>query len=70
MDDLLLKVAELVDPEITVEVAMMTLILVNDIDPTVVEASRQFNTISPPTAKRVRVHSKQSDRFAAVATTS
>ena len=42
----------------------------NDTDVILVEVSCKFNSISPPTVKRLKVYSKQNDKFAAVATSS
>ena len=59
MDALLLKAAEL-PAESSDE----------DIDKILLQASCQFEPVSPLTAKKAKIHPKESDRFGAVATSS
>ena len=64
MDALLLKAAELADSEPAPESSD------DDIDKILLQASCQFEPVSPPTAKRPKFDTKESDRFGAVATSS
>lgn len=64
MDHLLLKAAELADPQLKCGSSD------NDMDKILLEAMDQFECVSPPTAKRPKGDSNKRDRFATVATSS